>query len=174
MPLNAAWTTPAIEIQELAIGNTFTGAAANGTLDAPAVGAPYFAGRIKYTGGCTTAGLFGPSPALQGYAIGGVMFVGAGTTNFVLSIKQTLFPAAVPVAQTYKLIDLDHVGYQDNEGGGAARLDPESFVFYFRHPIFVLPGAELQVVTTGNLTAVGRCSLMFTNGWGIPPLAAID
>ena len=174
MPLVAAWSTPQIEIQEVTAGNVFGGFESNGTLDTISVGAPYYSGRVKFFGGGTKGGLFSVAPDNQGLSIAGIQFVGPGTTDVMILIQQQLFPAAVPVQQSYLFFEASKIGYQDGIGGATATLNPESFVYYFRTPIFLLPGARANVISTGVLTSAGRCSIIYGNGWGVPPLASID
>ena len=175
MPLIAPYTFPGIVTQELQAGNVYAGAAPDGVLDPIDVTPPYFGGRVNFIGQCTQAGLFGPSTPNQGFTLGSIWYVGAGTTQVTVDVRQTLYPAATPVAFNYRVFDTETIGMQDNIGGGGAiTLDPANFVFHFRVAPMLLPSTHVVVTSVGALAADGRCTIMFGPGWGLPPFAAID
>ena len=157
-----------IEIQEVVAGNDFSGVASNGTLDTLDTVAPYYGGRVKFTGGGTDGGLFSSIPN-QGRAVVAIVYHGPGTTRFVASLRQELYPSGSPVVTESKILDTDLVGPMDNiGGGGAVTLDPASFIYIPREPILLVPGTFLKCVTTGNISGmnVGRIEVRFGYGWG--------
>ena len=134
---------PFIEIQELAIGNTYTGVASNGTVAATVndPGAPYWRGKIKvYTAG-TAGGLFLPQ-AKCGSTLMNVWYSGAGTTKV-----------------TGHLVDSDATEYEF--------MDESSANFHFQpgDAFLVPPGWKLKFVSTTNVTAVGRLVVQWGSGW---------
>lgn len=134
---------PVIEIHEVPAGGTFTGAAPTGVVS----GTTILDGRIlKYAekpGG--VGGLF-TAPALIGWTLQRMMFLGAGTTQVDLS-----------------LVDMDSKEYLVHRETAA----PESFVYprERQERLMVPPGWKLKVVSQGALTAAGRVAIHVGPGW---------
>ena len=103
-----------------------------------------------------------------------VRYVGPGTSNVFLDIVQSLYPASSPIGVEYKCWQADWLSVQDNIGHSTNSVNPESFVFLFRRPMFLAPGEQLRVTTTGNLTSGARIEIRFTYGWGVRNVPIIN
>ena len=159
---------PEIVIQEVVTGNTFNGAASNGTFGTITKGAPYWNGRVNFYGQGTQGGLYTAPPDI-GIHIGQIMFSGAGTTGFSLALRSELWPAALPVAFDYLLFD--NTSLIDVQGKALA--DTESFVYAPNSAIFIPPSHSLVFTTTGALTSDGRIMFVVGGGWGVRTLQNI-
>ena len=149
-----------IIVHEVGIGSRFTGVASNGTLDTVGTNAPYYLGRVNFYGSGTNGGLV-TAPALVGFSLDTLVFKGAGTTRAVLSLVDELYPSSAPVASESVIFDTN------NTGTHLGTVDATSFVYQPVRPIFVPPGARLKLVTTGNLTGVGRATFRLGGGWNV-------
>lgn len=175
MPTVETPYNPEIVIHDFGgIGTTVPGTAPQlADRDTIEVGAPYYAGRVQRYSSLVDGGLF-TSPSGQGMSVESFKYVGPGTNNVILSIVSNLYPPSAPIAVTYKCWESNWLSVQDNLGHSSNSVDPESFVFLFRRPMFLAPGEQLQVTTVGNLTAGARIEIRFTYGWGVRNVPIIN
>jgi len=159
---------PELVIQEVVSGNTFTGVASDGTLATVTQGAPYWNGRVNFFALGTVGGLY-TAPADIGTNIGQIMFRGEGTTDFRLSIRSALWPAASPATFDFTLFDNNSL--VDIQGQSLATT--ESFVYAPSSGIFVPPSHSLVFETNGALTADARIMFYIGGGWGYRTLQNI-
>jgi len=159
---------PEIVIQEVTTGNTFTGVATDGVLGTITQGAPYWGGRVNFYGQGTQGGLL-TATADTGTYISQIMFKGEGTTDFRLSIRSALWPAATPATFDFTLFDNNTL----IDVQGQALVSPESFVYAPNSGIFVPPSHSLVFETNGALTADARIMFFVGGGWGYRTLQNI-
>lgn len=159
---------PELVIQEITAGNTFNGAATDGTLATITQGSPYWNGRVNFYAQGTVGGLY-TAPADIGTNISQIMFKGEGTTNFSLSIRSELWPASAPVAFDYTLFD--ETSLIDLQGKALATT--ESFVYAPNCGIFVPPSHSLVFETTGAVSSDARIMFYVGGGWGYRTLQNI-
>ena len=152
---------PEIVIQDVSAGNTFTGVPSDGTLEPVTKVAPFWNGRVNYYGGGTDGGEYTAPPDI-GTHIGQIMFTGAGTTNFSLSLRSPLWPAAAPITLDFTMFDETSLV----DGQGNALATTESFIYAPSSMIFVPPSHSLVFTTTGALSATGRIVFVVGGGWG--------
>ena len=159
---------PEIVIQEVTAGNIFNGAATDGTFGTITQGAPYWNGRVNFYGQGTVGGLY-TAPADIGTYVTQIMFKGEGTTDFRLSIRSELWPAAAPATFDYTLFDNNTL----IDVQGQALASPESFVYAPNSGIFIPPSHSLVFETLGALTADGRIMFFVGGSWGYRTLQNI-
>jgi len=159
---------PEIVIHEVVTGNTFTGVASDGTFGTITQGAPYWNGRVNFYGQGTAGGLL-TSTADIGTYVTQIMFRGEGTTDFRLSIRSALWPAATPATFDFTLFDNNTL----IDVQGQALASPESFVYAPNSGIFVPPSHSLVFETNGALTADARIMFFIGGSWGYRTLQNI-
>jgi hypothetical protein len=153
---------PEIVIHEVKSGTNVNGNLPDGVQETLIQGPPYFNGRVEFYGQCTDAGRFASNPR-TGTFISSIMFDGAGTTAFTCKIEGTVYPAAAPVTSSVTLFRNNGFTYLQSPGATAT---VSSWVFHPARPVFVPPGYDIVLTTTGNMPAGGRITFMIGGSWG--------
>jgi hypothetical protein len=145
-------------------GAPINGLSPNGAPTPVTTVTPTFSGVVNSYEGCTNGGLFAFSTLapLNGVSLIGVLFEGAGTTDFFVDILAKSLPYSNQAIPAHRALD-----------GAVAQFtrqasSVESFAFYFDSPVLVPPGFDVQVTTAGNLTAEARLTLIVGPGFAQP------
>lgn len=143
----AKYAYPTVVIQELLVGNNFTGVLPDGTETPIAANK----GREFYYLAGTVGGRFNAVP-MRGSAFQKCYFSGKGSTR------------------VYGMIaDRNNVEYKWFDTDLDASLDPESFILDPQQPYIAFPDWSLRIYSVGALTANGRVAVLQGQGWEATP-----
>lgn len=156
--------TPNVISHNILAGAAISGVAPDGALLPTTPASPTFGGVVQSYEGCTVGGLFKFSEMAprNGVSILGVLFDGAGTTNFSLDILSTSLPFSGGSVPRHTLLNA-----QEQEFTSRC-ASVESFAFHFERPVIVPAGFDLRFTSAGFLTAEARLTLIIGPGLGAP------